>query len=84
MKPSILQSISTQLNHPFVQLVSRGNSAILLSILKCSGKVFSPTEGGWLTYKQYAKDLGKEYVEVNTKYAKINIFILSEIVNLKS
>ena len=73
MKPSILQSISTQLNHPFVQLVSRGNAAILLCMLKFPGTVFAPREGGWLTYKKYAQELKKEYVEIDTTDAVINL-----------
>ncbi len=32
-----------------------------------------PQEGGWLTYKRFAKDLGKEYVEISSPNALIDL-----------
>jgi hypothetical protein len=83
IKQAIMQSISKRVNHENVALVNRANSAILLSIIKCGNKIFVPKEGGWLTYKKYAKQLGKECVEIETDQAIIDLDDLERKINNK-
>ncbi len=73
MKDAIVQAIRKRVNHEHIALVNRGNSAILVSLMKFATTVFAPKEGGWLTYKRYAKELGLDYVEINCNDAKIDL-----------
>jgi hypothetical protein len=74
---SILRSLT---NHQFIELTTRGNSAIksALKIVDKSKKILIPEEGGWLTYPTIAKELGFEVVEVLCDNAKINLADLRE------
>lgn len=57
-----IQALSKITGHSFVELVSRGNTAIFyaLFIAKKMGKtkVYIPDQGGWFTFKTYPKILG--------------------------
>jgi len=74
---SILRSLT---KHQFIELTTRGNSAIksALKIVDKSKKVLIPEEGGWLSYPTIAKELGFEVVEVLCDNAKINLADLRE------
>ncbi|MBU1111910.1 MAG: aminotransferase class I/II-fold pyridoxal phosphate-dependent enzyme [archaeon] len=78
LKQAIIQSIGEKTKHYFVELVTKGNSAILLALTKLSlanpeSKIYGPKEGGWLTYPKYAKALGKEYITIETTDATLNL-----------
>ena len=78
MKDVIIQAIRKRINHEHISLVNRGNSAILVSLMKFATTVFAPSEGGWLTYKQYAKELNLDYVEIACQDAKIDLVDLKK------
>ena len=78
MKEAALRSIREKTKHDNVELVTRGNSAILLALTKLSlanpeSKIYGPKEGGWLTYPKYAKALGKEYITIETNDAFVDL-----------
>ena len=66
----------------FVKLTESGDHAILsvLKFLKSIGKetVLIQDQGGWLTYKDYAKKAGLQIVELKTDYG---ILLLDELKN---
>ena len=73
MTKEIIQSIERRVGHTSIQLVTRCNAAIFVSLMQFGNKVFAPKEGGWLTYSKFAKALKKEYVEIKTNDAKIDL-----------
>jgi len=79
-KQKIISTLKDLTKHQFVELTTRGNSAIksALKIVDKSKKVLIPEEGGWLTYPTIAKELGYEVVEVLCDDAKLNISDLRE------
>jgi len=76
----ILKSLT---NKNQIKLVQRGNKAILyaLRIAKKLGKtkVLIQDQGGWLTYKQFPKELGLELNILKTNYGLIKEEDLKEI-----
>lgn len=90
IKPAVLQSIQRRVNHPYVEVLNRGNSAILLALTKlgcvsnddldennnCNCTVYIPEEGGWLTYEKYAVNLGMNVVKIKCSSAMIDIMDL--------
>ncbi len=62
-----IQALTKIIEHPYVELTSRGNAAIFyaLYLAKKAGKtkVFIPDQGGWFTFKTYPAILGM-HVEV--------------------
>jgi len=63
-------------NKKCIFFVDRGNRAILLALklAKQNGfkKIYVQDQGGWITYKQYAKKLKFELNEINTNYGLIS------------
>ncbi len=78
MNNALFQAIRKRVNHDSVALVNRGNAAIFLAFQKFGTKIFAPAEGGWLTYKKYAKDLGLEYEEIACNSAVIDLVDLEK------
>ncbi len=71
--PTLLKTLTNKQN---IKLVQRGNTAILyaLKIAKKLGKtkVVIQDQGGWLTYKQFPKELNLELKILKTNYGLIN------------
>jgi hypothetical protein len=83
IKPAVLQSIQRRVNHPYVEVLNRGNSAILIALMKLGGSgdsgpvtIFIPEEGGWMTYEKYAANLGMNVVKIKCSSAMIDIMDL--------
>jgi len=72
----------------FVKLTESGDHAILsvLKVMKSLGKekVLLQDQGGWLTYRDYAKKAGLQFVEMKTDYGLIILEELKKILNEKS
>ena len=74
-----IQNILRELTkHNFIELTTRGNSAIQTALSTVKGKVLIPEEGGWLTYKTLPPKLGLEVVEVKCTNSKIDIIDLKD------
>lgn len=69
--------------HPFLEIVQRGNSAITsaLSILPKGSTVLIPEEGGWIHYQKAPLQLGLKAREVKCNDAKINLADPRENIN---
>lgn len=69
-------------------LTRRGNKAIKFSLkaVRATGKtkLLIQDQGGWLTYAQYAKELGLGLVELKTDYGLVDINDLKNKINNKS
>jgi len=76
----IEQSLQTLTNHHFVQITSRGNSAITLalSILPKDKTILIPEEGGWLHYRIGPRKLKLKTEEVRCQAAVIDLLDLQE------
>ncbi len=74
-KTAIISILKKLTNHDYIEIVTRGNSAIssALSIVPTDKKVLIPEEGGWLHYRTAPKQLGLEADEVKCHDAKINL-----------
>ncbi len=77
---SILRDLT---KHNFIELSSRGNSAIESALSSLQGKVLIPEEGGWLTYKKLPLKVGLDIVEVKCTDSKINLIDLKDKVQDK-
>ncbi len=75
-------------NKKHIKIVQRGNKAILyaLQIAKRleKTKIFIQDQGGWLTYKQYPKELGLELILLKTDYGLINTEQLDKSIDKNS
>lgn len=77
-KEQVIERLQKLSNHQFIQLTSKGDTAIFAA-LYCArskvgkGKVLIPSEGGWLTYPKYPKMLEMDTVEVKTVHGKIDL-----------
>ncbi len=81
-KDKIIERLKELTGKSKIILTRRGNKALkfTLKALKELGKkkVLIQDQGGWLTYPQYAKELGFELVELKTDYGLIDIEGLKE------
>ena len=75
MKEQVIKQLQKLSGHEFIELTSRGNTAIFAAIY-CArkitglGKVLIPDQGGWLSYTKYPKMLEMEAEEVKTEEAE--------------
>jgi len=85
MKDNILSKLSKLTGHKYIELTTRGNTAIraALSAIPTGSKVLIPEEGGWISYKTLPAELGLDVVEVRCREAKINLQDLQEKVSTK-
>ena len=74
-KTAIISILKKLTNHDYIEIVTRGNSAIssALALVPKDKKVLIPEEGGWLYYRTAPKQLGLEAEEVKCQDAKINL-----------
>ncbi len=72
-KPKIIQELKLLTNHNHIEIVLRGNSAILSALTIAKKKVLVPEEGGWLTYLQFPQKLGLEMETVRCKDAILDL-----------
>lgn len=79
MMENIIDLLKKYTKHDYVELTSRGNTAIFAA-LYCTKKlnperniVLVPDQGGWLAYLKYPKKLGMEIAEVKTDYGIIDL-----------
>ncbi len=80
MKLKILSFLQKLIGHSFLEIVTRGNSAIdsALSILPKDKILLIPEEGGWIHYQKGPKKMGLKVIEVKCTDAKINLKDLQE------
>lgn len=57
----------------YAQLLTRCNSAVLMLVSSFGKRVAGPLDGGWMTYSQYTKAVGKRYMSVATDYGKLRV-----------
>lgn len=78
MKQQIIELLKKITNEIYIELTSRGNTAVFTS-LYCARKinpkktVLIPDQGGWFTYKKYPKYLEFDIKEVKTDYGVIDL-----------
>jgi len=74
-KTAIISILKKLTNHDYIEIVTRGNSAIssALALVPKNKKILIPEEGGWLHYRTAPKQLGLEADEVKCQDAKINL-----------
>lgn len=72
--------ISSLTNHEYVKIVNSGNSAILVAMSSFKDRILIPDQGGWIGFKNMAKFLGLEAIEVPTKLGIINSDILEQFI----
>jgi hypothetical protein len=73
MKQKIINTLKQLTNHTYLEIVPRGNSAILSVIKLVKKKLLIPEEGGWLTYKDYPEKLNINHGFVKCENAVINL-----------
>lgn len=78
MRNKVLEEIKKLVGHNNVEVLNRGNSAILISLMKLGKRVLIPEEGGWLSYSKYAENLNKECIKIKCVNAKIDLVDLNE------
>ncbi len=78
MKQKVLDLLKKSTNMKYIELTSRGNTAIF-SALYCTRKinpkkvVLIPDQGGWFTYKKYPLYLEQNIVEVKTYHGILDL-----------
>ncbi len=84
MKQKSIELLKEYTRHDFIELTSRGNTAIFAAFY-CARKlnldkkkVLVPDQGGWLSYLKYPKMLEMEPVEVKTDCGIIDLEDLKE------
>lgn len=80
LRDEIKNQISSLTKHNYVEIVSRGNTAIELALLLLPKNKFVliPEEGGWFSYKTLPQKLNLSVEEVKCDAAKINLNDLKE------
>lgn len=83
MIDEIRQKLSVLTGKSEIILTRRGNKALKFSLKALAGqkKVLIQDQGGWLTYPQYAKELGFGLVELKTDYGLIDIDELKKVID---
>ena len=77
-KQKIISILKKLVGHDYIEIVTRGNSAIDSALGVVKGKLLIPEEGGWIHYKKAPVKLGLEIVEVKCNDAKIDLKDLEE------
>jgi len=80
-KEIVIKMLQNLVNKQFIVLTESGDHAInsvLKSLKNKINTVFIQDQGGWLTYKDYAKKEGFNIVELKTDYGIINLTDLKE------
>ncbi len=81
-KEIIVEKLKELTGKSRVILTRRGNKALKFTLKAIRGlgekKLCIQDQGGWLTYPQYAKELGFQLVELKTDYGLVNIEELKE------
>ncbi|MBN2111856.1 DegT/DnrJ/EryC1/StrS family aminotransferase [Candidatus Woesearchaeota archaeon] len=84
----VIEALKALTGKKKVILTRRGNKAIKFSLraLRDLGKtkVLIQDQGGWITYAQYAKELGLGLIEIKTNYGLIDVNDLKSKANSKS
>jgi dTDP-4-amino-4,6-dideoxygalactose transaminase len=83
MKEHVNEKLRELTSHKYVEVVNRGNAAILIAFeiaskLSSKKKVLIPDQGGWFSYKTYPKLFALEVVEVKTNRGVIDLEDLKE------
>ena len=78
MRKRVIARLKELTGHDFVEVVTRGNSAIRSALRLVKKGLLVPSEGGWLTYKDYPEKMGLKFEFVDCKDAKIDIGGLKE------
>ncbi|MGL4670010.1 MAG: DegT/DnrJ/EryC1/StrS family aminotransferase [Methanobacteriaceae archaeon] len=73
------EKISTITSHDNVEILNRGNSAILLAMASFTGSIFIPDQGAWRGFKQAGKVLNKELIQFSTDLGLIDIESLEDV-----
>lgn len=73
MKQEIIVKLKKLTKHNYLELVQRGNKAILAAFQLAQKEVLIPSEGGWITYQQYPKKLNLKLTELKTKDAVLDL-----------
>jgi len=66
-------------NSEYVKITSSGNNSILIALTSIEGSIIIPDQGGWHGFKQIAKFLNKEIINLKTDLGIINPKTLDEI-----
>ena len=78
MKQKVIDLLKKITNEKYIELTSRGNTAVFAS-LYCARKlnpkktVLIPDQGGWFTYKKYPIYLELQTEQVKTDYGIIDL-----------
>ncbi len=83
-RKEIIQKLKRLTSHEHIEIVLRGNSAILSALTIAKKKVLIPEEGGWLTYLQFPKKLGLESETIKCNDAVIDLKDLKVKLNDKN
>ena len=71
-------------NHQFAKLVNSGNAAIMAAMNAVDGAILIPDQGGWNGFKQIAKFLNKDLIQIKTDKVLIKSDILEESLSLSN
>ena len=77
-KQQIIIKLKELTSHKYVEILTKGNSAIWSALQVAEKEVLIPEEGGWLTYPQYPKKLGLELSEVKCNNVILDLEDLKE------
>lgn len=79
--PIAEEKISNATGHQYAKLVNSGNAAIMLAMNAIKGSILIPDQGAWNGFKQIAKFLGKDLIQIKTKQGLITSEHLTESIN---
>lgn len=69
--------ILAETKHDECEIVNSGNAAILVAMNAIEGPILIPDQGAWHGFKQIAKFLNKEILQIKTDYGIINEEVLN-------
>ena len=83
MIDEIKKKLSALTGKDKIILTRRGNKALKFTLKALAGqkKVLIQDQGGWITYPQYAKELGFELAELKTDYGLIDLDELKKVID---
>jgi dTDP-4-amino-4,6-dideoxygalactose transaminase len=70
--------ILSKTNHKECEIVNSGNAAIMVAMNAISGPILIPDQGAWHGFKQIAKFLNKEIIQIKTDLGMINEEVLNK------
>ena len=70
--------ILAKTNHSECEIVNSGNAAIMVAMNAISGPILIPDQGAWHGFKQIAKFLNKEIIQIKTDLGMINEEVLND------